>query len=579
MRPRGLDLILSLTESTPEAVDFAMDGLIRSRALVLDEMAARKRSQGTTIETDPLRIAFTSAQQRLANLVVRGPDQLSPAQYSVVLEDARREAEQAEQALAEESAEFRVERDRAQVGVEEVRASLPPDSALVSFVRYDRTLFSGPVQNLARNGPARPSPTVASYLAFVLRAHQPPVVVPLGPVQRIDALVTQWRADILAEARTPAQASSQGSARSSRVSGLALRRLVWDPLAAQLGKASRVFIVPDGALSLVPFVALPVGQRSYLLESAPVVHYLSAERDLVETAADGPNVGQGLLALGGPAFDDSTLFGGERSRPISVGKLPAEPNAVVRSAGPPCEVVQRIRFAPLNGTLQEVRELSGLWSTSAISNADGARILVGRDASEPTFKREAHAYRVLHLATHGFFLGDACAPARSGTRSVGGLTTALSPLPAAMPAANPLLLSGLALAGANRRQSAAPDEDDGILTAEEVASLDLGGVEWAVLSACDTGVGQIKTGEGVFGLRRAFQVAGARTVIMSLWSVDDQATRVWMRALYEGRFQKRLTTADAVHAASVAVLQDRRTKGQSTNPFYWAAFVAVGSWN
>jgi CHAT domain-containing protein len=145
-------------------------------------------------------------------------------------------------------------------------------------------------------------------------------------------------------------------------------------------------------------------------------------------------------------------------------------------------------------------------------------------------------------------------------------------------AENPLLLSGLALAGANRRQTAAPDEDDGILTAEEVASLDLGGVEWAVLSACDTGVGQIKTGEGVFGLRRAFQVAGARTVIMSLWSVDDQATRVWMRALYEGRFQKGLTTADAMHAASATVLQARRARGQSTNPFYWAAFVAVGSW-
>ena len=81
-------------------------------------------------------------------------------------------------------------------------------------------------------------------------------------------------------------------------------------------------------------------------------------------------------------------------------------------------------------------------------------------------------------------------------------------------------------------------------------SLNLGGVEWAVLSACDTGVGEISAGEGVFGLRRAFQVAGARTVIMSLWSVDDQATRAWMRALYEGRFQRKLATADAVHEAS-----------------------------
>ncbi len=240
--------------------------------------------------------------------------------------------------------------------------------------------------------------------------------------------------------------------------------------------------------------------------------------------------------------------------------------------------MQAIRFAPLKGTLQEVRELSGLWSTSAISNDEGSLVLVGRDASEPTFKKEAHRYRVLHLATHGFFLGDSCSPARAGTRAVGGLTNASSLQRPATPAENPLLLSGLALAGANRRQTATPNEDDGILTAEEVASLDLGGVEWAVLSACDTGLGQIKTGEGVFGLRRAFQVAGARTVIMSLWSVDDQATRLWMRALYEGRLKRNLSTADAVREASLTVLHDRRSRGLSTHPFYWAAFVAAADW-
>ena len=146
------------------------------------------------------------------------------------------------------------------------------------------------------------------------------------------------------------------------------------------------------------------------------------------------------------------------------------------------------------------------------------------------------------------------------------------------PAENPLLLSGLALSGANRRALASADGDDGILTAEEVAGLDLSGVEWAVLSACDTGVGEIAAGEGVFGLRRAFQIAGARSVIMSLWSVEDLSTRAWMKALYEGRFDRNLSTADAVHEASLAVLRDRRSKGLSTHPFYWAAFVAAGDW-
>jgi CHAT domain-containing protein len=143
---------------------------------------------------------------------------------------------------------------------------------------------------------------------------------------------------------------------------------------------------------------------------------------------------------------------------------------------------------------------------------------------------------------------------------------------------NPLLLSGLALAGANRRAAAGPGEDDGILTAEEVASLNLEGVEWAVLSACDTGLGQLRAGEGVFGLRRAFQVAGARTVVMSLWPVEDRTARLWMRALYEGRLRQQLDTADAVREASLSVLHDRRARRQSTHPFYWAGFVAAGDW-
>jgi CHAT domain-containing protein len=181
---------------------------------------------------------------------------------------------------------------------------------------------------------------------------------------------------------------------------------------------------------------------------------------------------------------------------------------------------------------------------------------------------------MIHLATHGFFLGSNCETAPRDTRSVGGLVSAV---PVRAQIENPLLLSGLALAGANRRNSTGSGED-GILTAEEVGALDLGGIEWAVLSACDTGLGEIRAGEGVFGLRRAFQVAGVRTVIMSLWSVQDEATRRWMRALYENRFQNGADTATAMRNASLAVLRERRAAGQNTHPFYWAAFIAAGDW-
>ena len=116
------------------------------------------------------------------------------------------------------------------------------------------------------------------------------------------------------------------------------------------------------------------------------------------------------------------------------------------------------------------------------------------------------------------------------------------------------------------------------MLAEEVATLDLTGVEWAVLSACDTGVGAIKAGEGVFGLRRAFQVAGVRTVIMSLWPVEDASTRLWMRALYQERFRHQRDTATAIRNATLAVLRARRAAGHNAQPFYWAGFVAAGDW-
>jgi CHAT domain-containing protein len=232
----------------------------------------------------------------------------------------------------------------------------------------------------------------------------------------------------------------------------------------------------------------------------------------------------------------------------------------------------RARFDSLPATAAEAREIAALW------NAPGseAQQLAGAGASEEAFKREAPGHSVLHLATHGFFLDERCeepATIRSDDlddRGGGGIPLGLEE--------NPLLRSGLALAGANHRNEARPGADDGILTAEEVAALNLNGVSWAVLSACNTGVGSVVAGEGVFGLRRAFMEAGARTVVMSLWSVDDQSARAWMRALYTARFQHGLTTAESIRSASLAILEERRRRGQNTHPGTWGAFIAAGDW-
>jgi CHAT domain-containing protein len=116
-----------------------------------------------------------------------------------------------------------------------------------------------------------------------------------------------------------------------------------------------------------------------------------------------------------------------------------------------------------------------------------------------------------------------------------------------------------------------------VLTAEEAASLDLRGVEWAVLSGCGTGLGPVQTGEGVLGLRRAFRVAGADTLIISLWPVEDHAARQWFRHLYEARLAG-APTPRAMQTASLEVLERRRAAATTTHPFYWGAFVAAGDW-
>ncbi len=165
----------------------------------------------------------------------------------------------------------------------------------------------------------------------------------------------------------------------------------------------------------------------------------------------------------------------------------------------------------------------------------------GDAANESALKENSSGRKVVHVAAHAFYLGNGC---RTSAASAAG--------------ENPLLLSGFALAGAKRRQAGATLGEDGVITAGEIAAMDLNGVQWAVLSGCETGVGKPLPGEGVFGLRRAFQMAGARTVIMSLWPVDDQVTRTWMTALYREHLTKGKGTAESVRAASVSALAKRR---------------------
>jgi CHAT domain-containing protein/predicted negative regulator of RcsB-dependent stress response len=566
-RPSGLNLVLSIAGGArfgAANAARALDAVVRARALVLDEVAARKVAvqEETENELASLRTSWVSSRQKLANLAVRGTKERSASAYQAALDDARREAERVERALAETSASFKAERDEPEIGLAQVQAALPRGSALVSFVRYERAIAASST-NVASER------SLSSYLAFVVGpTSSHPTVLALDDANIIDRDIAEWRSRITGrEIRTESAAVEERMLRSL---GNRLRRRIWDPVEPYVRGADRVFVVPDGALHLVNLSALPVGSSQYLIEQGPLIHYLTAERDIVLFARRTPSVARGLLALGGPMFEDDLSIAPSAHSPVPEGAYTG-----TRST---CASFQSMQFAPLPGTLKEARDVVQVWNEVGGQNSQSAYLLTGTNASERVFKMQAPGKRVLHLATHGFFLGTDCAANAESTRGVAGLVNAEGRNGATAIPESPLLQSGLALAGANRHARAKPDEEDGILTAEEVAALNLDGVEWAVLSACDTGLGEIKAGEGVMGLRRAFQTAGARTVIMSLWPVEDQATGQWMRTLYQGRFSRHLSTAESVRSAGLAVLRDRRAKGLSTQPFYWAAFVAAGDW-
>ena len=515
----GLNIALRLApQASAEDRRDIWNALIQERALVLDEMGRRHRTVSASRSPEVLALStqVATARNLFANAVVAGPGDRAE-NYAARVQALRDSLETAERELARTSADFGRDLKSRRAGFAEVLAALPTQSALIGFAR-----------------------TGDDYMAFTIRGGEAtPAAFSLGRAERIDAQVKAWRAQIDRERDSLGRASKQNEA-AYRTAGIALRHSIWDPLVASVAGAKQVYIVPDGALQIVNFAALPTGQATYLVETGPILNLLSAERDL---AAPTPTShATQLLALGNPAFSASKPAG-----------ILISSSARYRGSRSACPGFAGMNFPDLPGSAEEAQSVAAIWRAQGMP----ATSLAGSRATEAALKEQAAGKRVIHLATHGFFLGRNCKTADELTE-------------------NPLLRSGLALAGANHRTAAGPDEEDGILTAEEVASLDLSGVEWVVLSGCDTGLGEIQEGEGVLGLRRAFRVAGAQTLITSLWSVGDDDAREWMVSLYRARFANEASTANAVRSASTAQLRARRAAGKSTHPFYWAGFIAVG---
>lgn len=506
---------------------------LRWRGMVQEELASRALavraggSEGARRAWDRLQ----AARERLAELWVRGAGS-EPGAYARALAEAEDERRAAAEALAAESAGYRALRGNRAVGFGELLEALGDRDGLVQIVRVE----------------VRAPSTGAGSLRDVALLVAPggaADAVDLGEAARNDRLVDAWTREL--DGALPLARPDSEALEPLWRAGRSLRRAVWDPILARLGDAEEVHLVPGGPLALVPVASLPLDEGGFVLDEGPSVRIVDSARDLVSPLYPVGEPGRGLLALGAPDFE----AGPEARRSGLEGA--ARVASVFRSARSACRGIAERAWDPLPAAEAEVSLVASLLEGEQPSWA-----VTGAGASEERFKRLAPGRRVLHLATHGYFVGDDACDERIG----------------------PLLRSGLILAGAGRGDdaTAAPAEstEDGVLTAEEVAALDLTGVELVVLSACEAGRGDVVDGEGVLGLRRALSLAGAQQMVVNVWPVPDTWSARWMKAFY-GAMREGEDVATAVRVAQRDNLDRLRRVGRTPHPYYWSGWIAVGS--
>ena len=348
------------------------------------------------------------------------------------------------------------------------------------------------------------------YAAYLLFADGDIKGVDLGLAEAIDAAVESL-SNSLASPDTPRFQVTEDAR--------ALDQLVMAPVRQLLGDTTTVFLSPDGALNLIPFEALVDEADHYLVEHYQF-RYLTSGRDLMRVANTAASPNSAVL-MGDPTFGRAG------------GILASTP----KGSNTRAINIEENYFPPLHGTRVEIEKIA--------QQLPGAQVYLATSATEVQLK-VVQQPRILHIATHGFFRSTEDTP-------------------------HPLLQSGLVLAGVTERQSG-PDEN-GILTALEVTGLNLRGTQLVVLSACETGLGELTDREGLYGLRRALVLAGAQSQVISLWKVDDTATQALMAAYYE-RLRAGAPRDEALTQTQRAFLQDP----DYSHPYYWAAFIGSGNW-
>jgi CHAT domain-containing protein/tetratricopeptide (TPR) repeat protein len=552
--PVVISELLSLAVAHPgrQADSVAFDMVLHGKAIVFDAIMEEKEVAFCSADT----VVGAGIKKRaglctaIADLAV-GSDG-APRRDSVREELARLydTLETVEADLSRECSDFGTAMAERDVSFAQVGDCLPSGGILLEYVKYE-------ADTSVAEYSSEYIPPVMRYLVFILDRAGRVTLTDLGEAAEIDSLIAQARQMIYdAERRIYSPMAPYLEERLNEVTSVLYQRLV-APVESKLAGATGIFIAPDDMLNLLPFDILPKPDGSYLIEHYRL-SYLSSGRDLMHFGHQFAT-GQGAMILGDPDYDLAT---DSPPSPVAednslLASLSSSSGASRHSTG--VSSASGRRFLPLQYSREESMAIA---STIGRKGRMPVREWFGVDAREDWLKRTAVPPRILHFSTHGYF--------------------AAAPPAGEQPHDNPLLRSGLALAGANRMPPLPRDDtlssDDGMLTALEVSGLDLHGTDLVALSACETGVGEPSAGEGVFGLRRAFLHAGAQSVVMSLWNVPDRETAELMTRFYE-LWLGGMSKSEALHASALEILKKMRVEKGHGHPLFWGGFVLIGDPN
>jgi CHAT domain-containing protein/Tfp pilus assembly protein PilF len=521
---RRISLHVRSAPADPKARDLALTMVLQRKGRVLDALADTVGALRTRLgaQDQTLLDQLNDATVTLARIVLDGlAGGETAAEHEKKFSTLQEQLETLEDEISRRSAGLY--QPSHPVTLDAVRKALPENGALIEFAVYHP---NDPKTAVEHETGAEPH-----YVAYVIRRRDEVQWKELGPAKEIDARIAAWR-DAL---RDPAR-------KDTRELGRAVDEKLMQPLRVLLGQSEHLLISPDGPLNLIPFAALIDEQGKYLIQEH-TLSYLTSGRDLLRLQARRDSKGPPVV-IADPAFGEPSLIPsvtGARDR--------TEPNRRARVD------YSRPFFGPLPGAAGEVRTLRELIPLASFLTKEQATKAALKKLSGPS---------ILHIATHGFFLAESQSVELATAATARGPKESLAPKAFSSSANNPLLRSGLALAGANQG-------NDGILTALEASGLNLWGTRLVTLSACDTGLGEVKDGEGVYGMRRALVLAGAESQMMSLWPVSDRSTR----DLIAGYYRALLNGAGRSQALRRTQLQMMKLK---PHPYYWASFIQAGEW-